>query len=153
MNALVIYDSKFGNTERIARAVAGALEDARAIRVDQCAPFELEGVDLLVIGSPTQGWRATPAIQTFLREIAMRPLRDLPVACFDTRFDKPRWLTGSAAHMIAKRLREGEARLVVPPECFFVAASEGPLEDGEIERATAWAKDIRARVETPVAAR
>lgn len=145
MNAVIVYDSKFGNTERIARAIASALH-GRALRVDQCEPFELDGVDLLVIGSPTQAWRPTPAIQEFLREIAMRPLRDLPVACFDTRFDKPRWLTGSAAHMIARKLREGDARLVLPPECFFVTESEGPLEDGEIERATAWAQDIRARV-------
>jgi flavodoxin len=144
MNALVVYDSKFGNTERLALAIAGALDGAQAVRVDHRKPLDLDGVDLLVIGSPTQGWRSTTAIQEFLKELAMQPIHDLPVACFDTRFDKPRWMTGSAAHTIAKKLRQAEATLVVPPECFFVTASEGPLEDGEIERATAWAQTIQA---------
>lgn len=152
MNAVIVYDSKFGNTERIALAIAGALGGAKAIRIDSSAPFELRGVDLLVVGSPTQGWNATPALQTFLKNIPAQQLRDLPVACFDTRFDKPRWLTGSAAQRIASKLRAAGATFIVPPESYFVIASEGPLKVGEIERAIAWGKTIRERAEKRVGA-
>ena len=152
MNAIVVYDSKFGNTERLALVIAGALGGAKSVRVDPGVPVDLRGVDLLVIGAPTQAWNATPAIHTFLKDIPAQQLRDLPVACFDTRFDKPRWLTGSAAQRIAGKLRAAGAAFVVPPESFFVVASEGPLKTGEIERAIGWGQMIREHVEKPVAA-
>ena len=57
MNALVVYESQFGNTEKVAMAVAGALRafgQAQAVRVDPAHPIELQGVDMLVVGGPTQ---------------------------------------------------------------------------------------------------
>ena len=68
-------------------------------------------------------------------------------AAFDTRFDKPAFLTGSAAKGIAKRLRQRGFELVAEPESFFVLGTEGPLKDGELERAAAWAVALGDQVE------
>lgn len=68
MNALVVYDSQFGNTERIAQAIASMLSEfgqTRAIRVDPTQAVDFQGVDLLILGCPTQGWRPTPACNPF----------------------------------------------------------------------------------------
>jgi flavodoxin len=151
MNALVIYDSQYGNTERIAQAIADTLSQAgqaRAVRVDKESPCSLEGVDLLIMGSPTQGWRPTKAIQSFLGHISPGDWSGLAAASFDTRFRGPRLFTGSAARGIFKSLRIKGCSLLLPAESFFIKGTEGPLQDGEIERAATWARLVREKYES-----
>src|SRR5690242_13975080 len=119
MHALVVYDSQFGNTERIAAAIADTLRttgDVRLAHVDPAHPLDLEDVDLLILGCPTQGWRHTVAMQALLASLTPQELHGRAVACFDTRFQKPRWMTGSAAHRMAASLRRMGVTLLVPPE-------------------------------------
>jgi hypothetical protein len=61
-----------------------------------------------------------------------------PAACFDTRFDKSRILTGSAAKTMARKLGRRGYRIVAEPESFFVLDTEGPLKEGELDRARRW---------------
>ena len=49
-------------------------------------------------------------------------------------------MTGSAAKVMAGKLREKGVSLLVVPESFFVKGAEGPLRDGELERASTWAR-------------
>jgi flavodoxin len=150
MNALVLYDSQYGDTERIAQTIADALAEfgeARAVRLDPGQPVQLQGVDLFIVGCPTQGWRPTPAIQSFLQEASSEELRGLAGACFDTRFRLPRFMTGSASKVMAGKLREKGVSLLAEPESFFVKGTEGPLSDGELERASTWARQIVEKVE------
>jgi flavodoxin len=144
MNTLVVYDSQFGNTEKIARRIADTLGEfgtARAMRVTEYTPDTLKGVELLVIGCPTQAWHSTKVAQTFITELGHQPLERLVIAAFDTRFDKPRWLTGSAALGMEKQLKRLGAHQL-PPESFLVTASEGPLAEGELDRAVEWARSL-----------
>ncbi len=63
MNTLVVYDSQYGNTERIAQAIAdtlGTFGQAQAVHVDPGHQVSFQGVDLLILGSPTQGFRLLP---------------------------------------------------------------------------------------------
>ncbi len=145
MNAIVVYDSQYGNTERIARAIADTLRTFGQVHVvhgDPNQPFDLQDVDLLVVGSPTQGWKPTRSLQSLLSVVSAGQLRGLGVACFDTRLQQPRWLTGSAANWIAKKFQKMGAVLVVPPESFFVKGKEGPLLSDEVERASVWAETL-----------
>jgi flavorubredoxin len=151
MNTLVVYDSQFGNTERIAQAIAGALRpfgQAQAVHVAQAHPVEFQGIDLLILGSPTQGFRPTLAMQSFLGSVSYQALRGLAVACFDTRFRGGLWKS-SAAPRMARQLRTMGAESFVAPESFFVKAmkKEGPLLAGEIERAASWALGIHQKYE------
>lgn len=145
MNTLVIYDSTFGNTETIAHAIADTLEEegsVRVLRVGEAGTHDFAGVDLLVVGCPTQRHKASPGIQAFLGSIPRKALRGLLAVAFDTRYRKARWLTGSAAGAIAKKLTKAGASLLLPPESFFVVGREGPLEEGERARAGDWARQL-----------
>ena len=152
MNALVLYDSQYGNTERIARVIAdtlGEFGEARAVGVDPGQGVELAGVDMLIVGCPTQGWKPTPTIQSFLEAVSSEELSSLAVACFDTRFRLPRLMTGSAARVMARTLQEKGVSLLLQPESFFVKGTEGPLRDGELDRAAVWARMLMKEVDAP----
>src|SRR5215207_10028701 len=152
MNTLVLYDSQYGNTERIAQTIADTLRtsrEVRAIRLDPAQPVDFQGVDTFIVGCPTQGWRPTPAIRSFLEEASSERIGGLSVACFDTRFRLPRWMSGSAARVMARKLHEKGVSLLVPPESFFVKGMQGPLHGGELDRTAAWARMLLEKEEVP----
>ena len=155
MKALVVYDSQFGNTAQVADAIGEALgspDEVRALRVGEMQPEHLTGLKLLVVGSPTQRFRPTPATTQFLKDIPRDGLQGVRVAAFDTRITEraieqaPAMLSffvklfGYAAKPIADRLQKKGGELVAPPEGFYVADTEGPLLEGELERAAQWAR-------------
>lgn len=147
MNALVLYDSKYGNTERIAEAVALALQEALPTRltaieeVGDCAET-LAGIDLLVIGGPTHRHGISDPLRASLSCLGDRELDGIRVAVFDTRAHGSRVLTGSAAARLARFVRRHGAWLVVPPASFVVQGVRGPLERGELEHARDWAHEV-----------
>ena len=146
MNVLIIYDTVFGNTEQIARAIGNALgsqEDVEIVRVSNVKPEQLAGLELLIVGSPTHGGKPTPAIQDFLKNSSEPAIRDINVAAFDTGFStRLVWIFGYAAGRIADSLKRNGGTLIAPPEGFFVKGKKGPLKEGELERAASWAKVI-----------
>jgi flavodoxin len=151
MNTFIVYDSQFGNTERIAQAIADTLRafgQAQAVHVDPAHPVSFQGVDLLILGCPTQGMRPTLAMQSFLGNVSSQRLSGLAVACFDTRFRGFLWKS-SAAPRMARQLRTLGVEPLVAPESFFVQAmkKEGPLLAGEVERAATWARMLREKYE------
>ena len=89
MKSLVIYDSVFGNTEKIAQAIAEGLGSNREVvllPVGAVTTDQLAGYDLLVFGSPTRGFRPTEALGALLKGIPPKALQGVKVAAFDTRF-------------------------------------------------------------------
>jgi flavodoxin len=144
MNTWVVYDSLYGNTERIARAVGDALgPDARVMRAGGVDPADLESVGLLVVGSPTHGGRASEAIQDLLGQLEGTLPKGTRVATFDTRLaSRLVGVFGYAAGRIARALEKAGGSLAAPPEGFVVQGKEGPLKDGELERAADWARGL-----------
>jgi flavodoxin len=153
MNTIVIYDSVFGNTEKIAQLHRGDAWRAGCSRRSNggfqtnCAVF-----DLLVVGSPTRGFRPTEGISEIPQWPAQKSISTgVRVAAFDTRIvletidsKALRFLVdkgGYAASTIAKTLEKKGGKLAgsAPPEGFFVTGEQGPLKDGELERAAGWA--------------
>jgi len=152
MNTLIVYDSQYGNTERIAKTIANTLHafgQAQAVHVAQAHSVEFQGLDLLILGCPTQGFRPTPAMQSFLGTVPFQSLSGLAVACFDTRFRGSLWKSSAAPRMV-KQLRTMGIEPLVRPESFFVKAmkKEGPLLAGEVERASSWSRGIHQQYET-----
>ena len=149
MYTLVVYDTQFGNTEKIARAIGNGLGDAGLVRIAPVAEAEgidLTGVDLLVVGGPTQGHRARQSLRDYVEHFSRETLQHLSIAAFDTRLAWPLFLSGSAANTIDHIIQRKRLRLAVPPKSFIVSESEGPLADGELERATEWAKGLALKV-------
>ena len=158
--ALVVYDSFFGNTERIAQSIGNALvrpEDVGILRVGDVRPEQLTGLKLLIVGSPTRAFSPSPAIKKFLKSIPKNGLKGVNVAAFDTRITDEeidsavfflRFLVnifGYAAKPIVDRLVKKGGQLIAPPEGFYVHGTEGPLKEGELERASEWAKQITVK--------
>ena len=144
MKIRVIYDTSFGNTGQVATAIAGALTgDVEALRVADCDPSRLATVDLLFVGSPTLGGKPTKAMQALLESLTVSSLGKARAAAFDTRMSA-KWvgIFGYAAGAISSGLQAKGAAMLAPPEAFFVKGRTGPLKDGELERAAAWAKAV-----------
>jgi flavodoxin I len=142
VKALVVYDSQYGNTERIAQAIGEAIS-SQVVRVGDVSPTELKEFDLLIVGSPTHGGWYTPGVKGLLETLPL--LENLKVAAFDTRTASiwNRLLPfGYAAPRIARNLEGNGGNLLAPPEGFVVLGTEGPLKDGELERAAGWARGL-----------
>jgi len=155
MKVRVVYDSVFGNTEQVARAMGetlGPQGDVETVRIGDVEPEELTGLDVLIVGSPTRAFRPTGATTKLIQAIPRDGLAGVKVAAFDTRISPADVdsrvlrvmvkLFGYAADPIAKRLEKKGGELAVAPEGFFVKDTEGPLKEGEVGRAAEWARRI-----------
>lgn len=154
MNIMIVQESIYGNTAKVAQAMVerlAAQHQVRAISVQDARKRGLKGIDLLIVGSPTRGFLPTPNIREYLSGLA--DLTSGPdVAVFDTRLDpaavKPtplRWVVGIggyAATRMARQMATNGARLRGTPGAFVVTGLEGPLKEGELERAAAWAEGL-----------
>ncbi len=169
MRALVVYESMYGNTHRVAEAIGegiGPFGETTVVPVDQAAPELLDGVDLLVVGGPTHvhgmsrpsSRKSAPdAVTKAESELTLDPdwagdgvrewLESLGdgggtrAAAFDTRIDVSPVLSGRASKGIAKKLHHHGYSLVADPESFLVT-KESHLEPGEEERARRWAEEL-----------
>ncbi|HET7270588.1 MAG TPA: flavodoxin domain-containing protein [Rubrobacter sp.] len=142
MKSLIIYESEYGNTEKIARAIGEALGqhgEARVRSVESVATLDTSGLHVLAVGAPTQRHGLPEAVKELLERTPQDQLKGVRALAFDTRYRRARWITGSAAREIGKHLRRMGCKLLAEPESFFVEGSEGPLEPGEEDRARAWA--------------
>jgi hypothetical protein len=159
MHALVIFESIWGNSEQVARAIAADIGEGTEVIDALRAPATLgEDVDLLVVGGPThafsmsteatrkaaadQGATQIPArgIREWIDALSS-PTRAVPVATFDTRVVSPR-LPGAAAKKAMKRLLGRGFRPIAKPETFGVHGYSGPVADGELDRARQWGSGL-----------
>jgi flavorubredoxin len=169
IQALVAYESMFGNTERVARAVAAGLRlegvETTVLDVSHAGPPQLADIDLLVVGAPTHGFSLSrPASRSDAvrrggrddaGEVGVREWlgtlpdtdRRLLAAAFDTRVTKVRYLPASASRRAARLLAEHGYHLVSPPMGFLVHDVAGPLESREIDRAIAWSRRVAAEAQ------
>ena len=156
MKALIIYDSYFGNTEKIAQAIGAAFnpqECAGVVRATELKPEQLQNVDLIIAGSPTRAFRPSEGLTKALNGLPAGALQGKKVAAFDTRINPDDTnsgflrfmvkLFGYAAKPIAGMLKKKGGSLVQQPEGFYVKDSEGPMKDGELERSARWAQSLR----------
>jgi hypothetical protein len=140
---------------------AGPSVRVTVTRADIARPYEAAETSLLVVGGPTrilrmssprtrqQGLQAAqkatgqphrtpepgaagPGVREWLK--GLPPARPgSRAAAFDTRL--PSRLAGGAARSEARELRKHGYQLAAEAEGFIVTGSEGPLRDGELDRA------------------
>jgi len=146
MKTLVAFDSVYGNTEKIARAIAEAIPgEVEVLRVGQVNVSEFGTFDLIVVGSPTHGALPTEAAQALVDRIGPPAREGARAATFDTRLTwrfLERW-GGFAAPKMAETLKGKGWTIAGEPGGFFVRGlKKGPLKKGEVDRASAWAKEL-----------
>jgi flavodoxin I len=144
MKTLVVYDSLYGNTRTIAQAIGDAIPgEVEVLQVGEVDVSTLAAYGQLIVGAPTHGARPSPHVREFLDQIQAPALEGMNVAGFDTRLTNRLILMfGTAAPKITTALKKKGGKLVGAPEGFSVTGGEGPLKEGEIERAAAWAKGL-----------
>lgn len=159
MKALIVFDSYFGNTEKISRSIGEGLgsKDIKIARVGDVKSDDFNGIEVLIVGSPTRAFRPTKAVVSFVNNIPRDGLKGVKVTAFDTGITKEDTSVkilkimigffGYAAKPIAERLKTKGGELVIEPEGFFVLDTKGPLKKGEEDRAKEWAKEISKKAE------
>jgi flavodoxin len=142
MKALVVIDSVYGNTRKIAETVATALgKGARVVSVNDIKEKDLAGLDLLVVGSPILGWNPSEKTKAFLNSLKPGQLRGVKVAVFDTRIRL--FIHGDATKKIAAVLQKAGGSLVGKPTGFIVESREGPLASDALVKAQEWTSTLR----------
>ena len=167
MNALVVYESHWGSTAAVARAIAEGIGPAtRAVTTDEATPEVLATVDLLVVGAPViafglprdgvqrqlAGDVKAPAPADVSHPLLRTWLDALPAAqgravSFETRIW---WSPRGATRSIEAKLRRAGYAILARPERFIVAGAYGPLREGELARARQWGATLAASLATPV---
>lgn len=170
VRALLVYESMFGSTGEVARSVAeGLTEGGCEVEVHEVRSAPAAGAvdfDVLVVGAPTHAFSlsrpttrrdavrqgADPGLvdtglRDWLESLGRRDeARGRPAAAFDTRVTKVRNLPKAASTRAAHMLRRHGYELVTRPAPFLVDDVQGPLLDGELDRARAWGHEIAAAV-------
>jgi flavodoxin len=155
MKILVLYDSFFGNTEKIAQEIGSALSKHGSVHVEKIGEktaLLFDDIDLLVLGSPTRAFSPSPNVKNFIKSLPENALQGVKVAVFDTRislddvnskllhfFVK---LFGYASEPMLKGLEKKGATRATEPGWFYVKDSEGPLSENELEHASTWAESL-----------
>lgn len=173
VKSLVVFQSRFGNTENLAQQIAEGIAQAggaaAVVDVRRIRPDDLSGCDLLVLGAPTHTFAASRqttrddavrrgaqqaagllGVREWLATLdkAFPSATDRPVvAVFDTRVEIVRRHPGSSAKRAARVLRAQGFNLIVPPTSFFVADLKGRPTFGELDRARSWATRLPSLVD------
>ena len=174
MRIVIGYESMYGNTHRVAEAVAEGLGAGHTVTIEPIDQVDASDptLDVVIIGVPTHAHglprpssrkAAVDSAQTKYDAHQLEPsagqpgarewLARLPEkvafsgAAFDTRFRPPGWLVGHPARRIGRELRRRGARMLAPPESFFIDKHE-QLIAGELDRARLWGENLRRLVES-----
>jgi flavorubredoxin len=160
MNAVVVYESLWGNTAAVARAIAeGIGGQARAMSTAEATEQVVVDADLIVCGAPLLGFNlptddirkgiatnpgnppappdlSHPSMHSWLAGLANQHGVG---AAFETRIW---WSPGSATKPIENGLRAAGRQVDTRGERFVVAGKYGPLKDGELDRARTWGRRL-----------
>lgn len=146
MKVLVIFDSNLGNTKKIAETIVDEFSgNARLIPVSDFNVDDLRGIEMVIAGSPIIGWKPTEKMDEFLSGLGSNQLKGIKAATFDTRVKL--FIHGDAMKKMAGKLKNAGAEIIADSQAFIVQGKgqDTVLAPGEIEKASEWAKSIKAK--------
>jgi flavodoxin len=147
MKSIVLYASRYSNTERIAQTIAEVLREAgevRLIKAEEAKQGELKSVDLLVVGCPVEKHHGYEEVEAFLKKLPTHELSGVTAATFETKYRGIAQLEHTVSGDMAQELRRAGAKQLRGKEweSFYVTKPDGPLFEGEEERARDWARQL-----------
>jgi len=151
MKGIVVYDTSYGNTKKIAETIAETLKES-GIEVDlfhhkDVKKLSAKDYNFLVLGSPTKFGTMSFAIRGFLGKVKTEEWMNKPFAAFDTENpENVEKKQGSAAEKIAEKLKEKKMNQLTPVLKALVFDMKGPLKEGEIERTREYARSLAAKL-------
>jgi len=147
MKGVVIYDTTYGNTKKIAETITETLKESE-LKVDIFHVNDIKELgrdyDFLMVGSPTKIGTMSWAVRGFIgKKIKGEEWANKPFAAFDTEMESVMKKGGrSAAEKISKKLKDKGLKQLQPELKVMVLGMKGPLKDGEIEKAKEYAKGL-----------
>jgi menaquinone-dependent protoporphyrinogen IX oxidase len=158
MKSIIIYDTSYGNTKKIAETIAETLKEsgveADLFHLKEVKKLNAKDYNLLVLGSPTKFGTMSFSVKSFLGKVKSEEWTGKPFAAFDTenpenveqsRLQKKEW---SAAEKIADKLKEKKMHQLSPVLKALVLGWKGPLVEGEIERTKNYARELAIKLKT-----
>jgi flavodoxin I len=151
MKGILVYDTSYGNTKKIAETIAETVKES-GIEVDlfdvkTVKKFSAKDYSFLVLGSPTRFGTMSLTIRSFLGKVKEEEWMNKPFTAFDT--ENPENIEkkeGSAAEKIAEKLKEKKMNELLPVLKAVVLGQKGPLKEGEIERTKDYARDLAIKL-------
>lgn len=153
MNVLIIFDSLYGHTEKVAHAIERELIGEHHVTMEHvlhAGLCDLAHIDLVIIGSPTHGGYETEDIKVFLDTLSDNALRGKRTAAFDTSVVKEDqspliskiidWFGHAVNRMEGEMVEKGAG--YVAKQSFLVDGETEALKEGELERARVWARSL-----------
>ncbi len=131
MKTVLIFDTKFGNTEKVAMGIAKIL-NADVFKVSDIDFSKLQDYNVFVVGSPTHAWNMSKGMKDFFKKLKGKSFQGKRAATFDTKY-KSRF-AGSAAKKIQSKLKKLDFEIAMEPVSFIVTGNEGPLAEGEMDK-------------------
>jgi menaquinone-dependent protoporphyrinogen IX oxidase len=151
VKGIVVFDTSYGNTKKIAETISETLKESGigvdAFYVKDVKKLSAKDYDFLVLGSPTRWGTMSFAFRGFLGKLKSKEWMNKPFGAFDT--ENPENIErkeGSAAEKIAEKLREKQMTQLVPVLKAVVLGWKGPLQEGEIERAKEYARELATKL-------
>jgi menaquinone-dependent protoporphyrinogen IX oxidase len=156
MKGIVVYDTSYGNTKKIAEIIAETLKES-GMEVDlfyvkDVKKLSPKDYNFLVLGSPTKFGTMSLTIKFFLGKVKSEEWMNKPFAAIDTenpenieraRIENKEW---SAGEKIAERLRDKKMNQLLPVLKAVVFGQKGPLKEGEIERTKDYARELAIKL-------
>ncbi len=151
MKGIVVYDTSYGNTKKIAETIAETLKES-GIEIDlfyvkDVKKLSIKDYDFMVVGSPTKFGTMSFAIRFFLGKVTSEEWMNKPFTAFDTEnpenMEKKEY---SAAEKIAERLRDKKMNQLLPVLKAAVLGQKGPLKEGEIDRTKDYARELASKL-------
>jgi len=123
LKAIVVFDSRYGNTEKIASEIAKGLKESQIQEVVCSKTTEVDiekfgDFDLIAVGGPTEMHHASPPMREFLSKLKHFDLKGKYGFAFDTKLNS--WWAGDASNAIEHVLRDAGAKILMPPSSAFV---------------------------------
>lgn len=160
MKGIVVFESHWGNTAAVARAIAEGLgEDVRALTTDEATDELVREAEVIVAGAPVMAFnlpsdkmlatlasdpkapRPADLSHPSMREwLGRLPAGRAGISSFETALH---FSPGSARRAIEKAFVRAGYRKLADPQRFFVTGTYGPLRDGELDKARAWGAELR----------
>jgi menaquinone-dependent protoporphyrinogen IX oxidase len=151
MKGIIIFDTSYGNTRKIAETISETLKESGIesdnFYVKDVKKLSAKEYDFLVLGSPTKFWTMTLTMRRFLGKVKSKEWVNKPFAAFATEdpenIEKKR---GSAAEKIAEKLKKKKMNQLLPVLKAVVLGWKGPLQEGEIERTKEYARELAIKL-------
>lgn len=152
MNVLVVYDTKFGNTKKVAETIAEGMQEIAQIKTEVINVNEVEisrvhDFDAIIIGSPTWGGNSPKPIRNFINELADLQLKEKYYAVFDTN-NNLRFLS-NLVKKLEKRIdkKVTDLKRILPGLPVRVIGLQGPIAEGELPKCRNFGKELALKLQ------